>query len=164
MQPYRYTVPNLVKLPLTVYYDHSCVLCRSEIENLAARDEMGSLKMVDCSGTNFDASHLPFDQATLLHCIHAVDSKGEWLKATDVFVVCYRAGKMQGIANSLLFIKPVLERLYPWIAKHRHILSRLGVHKLFNVLTDKALQRRATRAMTASEACKSGACEVLTAK
>jgi predicted DCC family thiol-disulfide oxidoreductase YuxK len=160
MQSIQYTSPNRAVLPLTVYYDHSCVLCRSEIENISARDLHGMLKMLDCSAVNFDASALPFNQTTLLGSIHAVDSKGDWLKATDVFVVCYRAAQMQSIATAFAFMKPLLERIYPWIARHRHVFSALGVHKLFNVLTQKALRRRAARAAIASEACKDNLCEV----
>ena len=158
---YRYTTPDLAQLPLTVYYDHSCLVCRSEIENLAARDTRGVLKMMDCSGNNFDTSALPFDQPTLLGCIHAIDSKGEWLKATDVFVVCYRAAHMRRIATVLILIKPLLERLYPWIAKHRHWLTALGISQFFKRLSNSAIQRQSNRSMTASQACKDGSCEAL---
>jgi predicted DCC family thiol-disulfide oxidoreductase YuxK len=160
MSSTTFTTPNAAQLPLTVYYDHSCVLCRSEIENLAARDEQGVLNMIDCSGSDFDASSLPFDQTTLMNCIHAIDAKGEWLKATDVFVVCYRAAQMQGIARAFAFAKPVMERIYPWIVRHRYTLSKLGVHKLFNALTYQTTQRKAARAMASSQACKDGACIV----
>jgi predicted DCC family thiol-disulfide oxidoreductase YuxK len=155
-----FTTPDAVELPITVYYDQSCKLCRSEIENLAARDEEGVLKMMDCSGANFDASQLPFDQKTLMNCIHAIDAKGEWLKATDVFVVCYRAAQMQGIAKAFAFAKPVAERIYPWIVRNRYVLSSLGVHKLFNALTYKTTQRKALLAMAFSQACKDGVCEI----
>jgi predicted DCC family thiol-disulfide oxidoreductase YuxK len=155
-----FTTPDLAALPLTVYYDHSCILCRSEIENLAARDDNGVLHMVDCSGADFDTSGLPFDQTTLMNCIHAIDAKGEWLKATDVFVVCYRAAQMQGIARAFAFGKPVAERIYPWIVKHRYVLSKLGIHKLFNAFTYRTTLRKAKQAVASSEACKDGACEL----
>lgn len=155
-----FTTPDRVELPLTVYYDHSCKLCRSEIENLAARDDEGVLNMIDCSGADFDVSQLPFDQKTLMDCIHAVDAKGEWLKATDVFVVCYRAAQMQGIAKAFVLGKPIAERIYPWIVRHRYVLSRLGVHKIFNALTYKTTQRKALLAMASSQACKDGACDI----
>lgn len=158
--PPTFTTPDTASLPLTVYYDHSCKLCRSEIENLAARDEHGVLHMVDCSGADFDVRTLPFDQTTLMNCIHAIDAKGEWLKATDVFVVCYRAAQMQGIARAFAFAKPIAERIYPWIVRHRYVLSSLGIHKLFNALTYRSTLRQAKRAVASSEACKDGVCEV----
>jgi predicted DCC family thiol-disulfide oxidoreductase YuxK len=157
-----FTTPDKATLPLTVYYDHSCILCRSEIENLAARDEHEALKMVDCSSADFDVSSVPFDKTTLMNCIHAIDAKGEWLKATDVFVVCYRVAQMQGIAKAFSIGKPVMERIYPWIVRNRYTLSKLGVHKLFNALTYKTAQRKAAEAMASSQACKDGLCEVKT--
>lgn len=160
MQPARFTTPAQAQLPLTVYYDHSCQLCRSEIENLSARATQGSLKMVDCSGPDFDASALPFDQATLMNCIHAVDASGQWLKATDVFVVCYRAAQLPTIARVFAYAKPLMERVYPWVVRQRYILSALGVHKVFNALTHRQLARQARTAWANSQACKDGACAV----
>lgn len=155
-----FTTPTAAVLPLTVYYDHTCKLCRSEIENLAARDKENALHMVDCSGADFDASSLPFDQTTLMSCIHAIDAKGDWLKATDVFVVCYRAAQMQSIARAFEFCKPVAEWIYPWIVKNRYVLSKLGLHKAFNALTYQTTQRKAAQMMAASQACKEGMCEL----
>ncbi len=157
--PVTWTMPQQVQFPLTVYYDHSCQLCRSEIENLTARDEQGLLRMVDCSGADFDASRLPFDQTTLMHCIHAIDAKGDWLKATDVFVVCYRAAHMQRIARAFVFAKPVFERMYPWIVRHRYVLSRLGVHKIFNAFMHQTFLQKAKQAVALSAACQDGLCE-----
>lgn len=160
MSSLRFTTPDAALLPLTVFYDHSCVLCRSEIENLSARDWQGNLVMTDCSGENFDSSRLPFDQATLLGSIHALDAKGEWLRATDVFVVCYRSAQMQGIAKVFAFAKPLLELVYPWIAKHRHFFATLGVHRLFNFFTNRHIKRRAALAQTNSMACNEATCKV----
>lgn len=157
--PAVFTSPEHAQLPITVYYDHSCVLCRSEVESLTARDTQGALNVIDCSGADFDVSQLPFDQMTLMRCIHAIDAKGQWLKGTDVFIVCYRAAHMQSIARVLSLTKPVVERIYPWVVRHRHGLSKLGVHKLFNWLTYRAVQHQADRAMALSQGCKHGVCE-----
>lgn len=118
--------------------------------------------MVDCSGADFDASSLPFDQTTLMGCIHAIDSQGHWLKATDVFVVCYRAANLQAIAHAFSLGKPLAERMYPWIVRNRYALSKLGVHKLFNALTHRATLRLAKQAASLSASCKNGACDVPT--
>ncbi len=158
MSPALFTTPAQAKLPLTVYYDHSCILCRSEIQNLAVRDEEGLFKMVDCSSANFDAQQLPFDQATLMNSIHAVDAKGEWLKATDVFIVCYQAVQLQSVARVFAWAKPMLERIYPWIARHRHVLTFLGAQHFFQLLTRRYLARQAKQALTNSAACQNQAC------
>ena len=155
-----FTTPEQAVLPITVYYDHSCQLCRSEIENLSARDKNGKLQMLDCSAPQFDASDLPFNQATLMNCIHARDAQGQWLKSTDVFVVCYRAAQLQTIARAFEFAKPLTERIYPWIVRNRYILSGLGIHKLFNALTHRQLLRQSKAAWAKSQACKDGACDI----
>jgi predicted DCC family thiol-disulfide oxidoreductase YuxK len=160
MNPAQFTTPALVKLPLTVYYDHSCILCRSEIENLAVRDEEGLFKMMDCSAADFDAQQLPFDQITLMNCIHAVDAKGEWLKATDVFIVCYQVVQLRSVARVFAWAKPLLERIYPWIARHRHVLTFLGAQHFFQRLTRRHLNRKAKQALANSAACQDQACTV----
>lgn len=155
-----YITPAQAVLPLTVYYDHSCVLCRSEIENIKARDDHGQLIMVDCSPVGFDTSSMPVDQATMMNCIHAMDAQGRWLKATDVFVVCYRAAGMGTIASTFAITKPVMERIYPFIVRNRYVISKLGIHKLFNALTHRHLEKKAKAAMAASQGCKDGVCDV----
>ena len=160
MRNFAYITPAQAVLPLTVYYDHSCVLCRSEIENIKARDDHGQLIMVDCSPASFDASAIPVDQATLMNCIHAMDAQGRWLKATDVFIVCYRAAGMGTIASTFALTKPIMERIYPLIVRNRYVISKLGIHKMFNALTHRHLQKKARAAMAASQGCKDGVCDV----
>lgn len=157
---HKFTTAQQAVLPLTVYYDHSCVLCRSEILNLSARDTHHQLNMVDCSGAGFDTTQLPFDQQTLMNCIHALDAKGQWLKATDVFVVCYQVANLGRIAKALYIAKPLAEKIYPLIVKHRYTISKLGIHKLFNALTHRHIQRHARAAHDASQACRDGVCTV----
>ncbi len=155
-----YITPAQAVLPLTVYYDHSCVLCRSEIENIKARDDHGVLRMVDCSPAGFDTSSMPVDQATMMNCIHAMDAQGRWLKATDVFVVCYRAAGMGAISSAFAIGKPVMERIYPFIVRNRYVISKLGIHKIFDALTHKHIEKKAKAAMAASQGCKDGVCDV----
>jgi predicted DCC family thiol-disulfide oxidoreductase YuxK len=152
--------PAQAVLPLTIFYDHSCLLCRSEMLNLKARDNTGQLNLVDCSLDGFDTSAMPVTQTVLMNYIHAVDSQGQWLKGTDVFVVCYQSAGMGAIATAFAFGKPVLERLYPLVVKHRYTISKLGIHKVFNVLTDKQLARKAKKTMAATQGCKNERCDV----
>jgi predicted DCC family thiol-disulfide oxidoreductase YuxK len=155
-----YISPDQVVLPLTVYYDHSCVLCRSEIENIKARDDHDQLRMVDCSSAGFDTRGMPVDQTTLLNCIHAIDAEGRWLKATDVFVACYQVAGLPLVAKSLAIGKPLMERLYPIIVRYRHVFSSLGIHSVFNILTRRQLARKVRLALAASRSCKDGVCDI----
>ncbi len=155
-----YINPGQAVLPLTVFYDHSCVLCRSEIENIKARDDHDQLRMVDCSPAGFDTSGMPVDQITLMNCIHAMDAQGRWLKATDVFVACYQVAGLPLVAKSLAIGKPLMERLYPIIVRYRHVFSSLGIHAVFNALTRRHLARKARLALATSQVCKDGVCDI----
>lgn len=163
MTSHSYTTPERAQLPVTVYYDHSCVLCRSEIEYIKARDTGDQLRMVDCSPLGFDTQSMPVNQTGLMNCIHAVDSQGNWLKSTDVFVVCYRTVELAKVARFFMFSKPLLERVYPLIVRYRHVFSALGVHTFFNFLTRKHLNHlriKANIATTHSQMCKDQDCKM----
>jgi predicted DCC family thiol-disulfide oxidoreductase YuxK len=155
-----FITPNDVALPLTVYYDHSCVLCRSEIENIKARDDHEQLIMVDCSPLDFDTRTMPVTRETMMNYIHAMDAKGRWIKGTDVFVACYRIAGLDKVASTFAVVKPLMEKIYPIIVKNRYVISKLGVHKIFNALTHRHLERKAKAALAASQGCKDGVCEI----
>lgn len=155
-----FIAPSDVVLPLTVYYDHSCVLCRSEIENIKARDDHDQLLMVDCSPLDFDTSAMPVTRDTMMNYIHAMDANGRWIKGTDVFVACYRIAGLGKVASAFSVAKPLMEMVYPFIVKNRYVISKLGIHKIFNVLTQRHLERKAKAALAASHGCKDGVCEV----
>jgi hypothetical protein len=53
-----------------------------------------------------------------------------------------------------------MERIYPFIVRNRYVISKLGIHKVFNALTHKHLEQKAIAAMAASQGCKDGACDV----
>lgn len=139
--------------PLTIYYDASCPLCATEMGALKARDQYGRLKLVDCSSPDFRdpcAAQAGLSRDALMQAIHARDASGRWLQGVDVFVVAYQAAGLDAIAA--LFAHPRLaprwKRIYPWIARNRQRMSRLG----FDALVRFVLQRTGR-----SSAC-SGAC------
>ena len=166
----NYITAKTAQLPITVFYDHSCVMCRSEILHLKARDSGDALRLVDCSAASFDDANLPVKRAHMMDCIHAQDAKGQWLCATEVFVAIYGAVGLHTMAAGWRLGKPVAERIYPWVVRNRHTLSKLGIHKVFNALTERHLkkqaraqtqaQAQAQAAMRKSQTCKDGACEV----
>lgn len=90
-------------LPLTVDYDASCPLCRAEMEAMKARDARDVLRLVDCSSPGFDA-------------VYGAAGYG---RAARVY------------ASPLL--RRLQDRVYPWIADHRYLLSRLSLPRLFRM-------------------------------
>ncbi len=143
--------------PLTVFYDASCPLCASEMHALKARDRDGRLLLADCSAADFDVGGFTADGATreaMLARIHARDAAGRWLRGVEVFVEAYRAAGFPRIARMLADqrIGPLAERLYPWIARHRHTLSRLGLFRVYDRIARRDAQ--AASACVDARACQ----------
>jgi predicted DCC family thiol-disulfide oxidoreductase YuxK len=60
--------------PMTVYYDHSCPLCREEMFALKAYDAENRLQLIDCSIANFssaEAGKAGYTQQQMMRLIHA---------------------------------------------------------------------------------------------
>ena len=120
-----------LRYPLTAFYDASCPLCANEMHALKALDAAGRLQLVDCSSPSFDEAMLLGDglsRKDLMERMHARDATGQWFVALDAFEVIYRAVGLERAARlwSNPRWRPVLERVYPWIARYRQPLSRLG--------------------------------------
>jgi len=131
-----------VRYPLTVFYDASCGMCASEMEALKARDFIGMLQLADCSAPDFDDTVLAgtrIRREDLMTLIHARDAHGRWLVGIDVFELVYAAAGLNAIAGfwGSPVLRPLLARIYPWIARNRQILSRLGAGWLVRRLISK---------------------------
>jgi len=146
-----------VVFPLTVYYDAACPLCASEMHTLRDRAPAGSFVLVDCSAPDFDDASFAHDgvtRAMMLKRIHARDAQGRWLNGLDVFEAAYSAAALPALAR--IFARrqsrPLLDRVYQWIADHRHGLSRARLHYLFRLVPrgrDAGKSACATRAEAA---------------
>lgn len=124
-----------IQYPLTIYYDASCPMCKTEMETLKETDEDNKLILVDCSNTNLTIPRsCPVSREAMMERIHAIDANGEWIKSTDVFAAAYSAsgfkklGKLWG-SNTL---NPLFSRAYPWVADNRHWLSKTPLPFMLN--------------------------------
>jgi predicted DCC family thiol-disulfide oxidoreductase YuxK len=118
--------------PITIYFDASCPLCTSEMGALKAHDGADRLRLVDCAAAGFDDADVQragLSQAELLRIIHARDGSGRWLRGVEVFEAAYRAVGLRTLAFlwGCRLWRPLLDRLYPVIARNRRVLSRLGL-------------------------------------
>jgi len=120
--------------PVSVYYDASCALCRAEIEAMKSRDAHDRLRLVDCSAADFAAPEGTTRDA-LMARIHARDANGAWLRGVDVFAAVYEAAGFRRTARLYRSraLRPLFDRLYPWIADRRRMLSALGLPRLFHL-------------------------------
>ncbi len=140
--------PGPLRYPLTVFYDASCPLCASEMHALRELDAAGHIELVDCSAPEFSDEGLRAEGITrvaLMQRIHARDARGRWLRGIDAFEAVYRAAGLEGAARvwGNPRWRPLFDRLYAWIARHRQLLSRLGMQRLVRRLIRGAARRRA---------------------
>ena len=155
------TPPDVVTLPLTIYFDGSCRLCASEVANLAERAAPGQLVMIDCSPPDFDASALLATRAQMMNVIHARDANGRWITGVDVFIAAYRAANLGWVARLLAHagLRPHADRAYPWLVVNRQRISALGLHRLLNFFTHHASRANAARAYANTRACHLNQCK-----
>lgn len=141
-------------VPLTVYYDKSCPVCATEMHIIEALDWRGRLNLVDCSAPDFadgEAEREGYTREAMMTKLHARDPEGRWLTGLDAFEAVYASAGLQGAARfwSNRHLRPILDRIYPVMARHRQRLSRLGMHRLVGTVL-RAIARRNRTALTAS--------------
>lgn len=150
-----------VQYPLTIYFDGSCPLCTREVQLLSRYDDRQQLLLVDCSPPAF----APVDgvqRADMMALIHARDAAGQWLIGAPVFAAAYRASGFASIAGlwGSARLQPMWRVVYPWIARNRQWLSRLGVTSMLTWLLHHLHARAARRATAQSQACAGDRCDV----
>ncbi|RMX08590.1 DUF393 domain-containing protein [Corticibacter populi] len=147
---------DTVAFPLTIFYDRSCRLCRSEMHNLKLRDQADRLRLVDASQAEQLAGlALGVPQQELLALIHARDAQGRWLRGVAVFEAAYAAAGLDWVARPLRWpvVGPLARRLYPWVARHRNRFPQWLAWLLF-----EQASRRAARRAVARSRCDAGQC------
>lgn len=124
----------MIAWPITVYYDASCALCRAEVEAMKSRDAFDRMQLVDASAAGFSAPD-GVTRDELMARIHARDANGAWLRGIDVFAAVYEAAGFRRLARLYRSrtLRPLLDRMYPWIADHRQALSALGLARVFGL-------------------------------
>ena len=125
--------------PVTIFYDGSCAMCAGEMHALKARDRANRLELVDCSAADFDETVLAgtvIRREDLMTLVHARDAHGRWLIGIEVFEFAYAAAGLKMAAGfwSSAALRPLLARIYPWLAANRRLLSGLGVHRLVRLV------------------------------
>ena len=150
-----------IAYPLRIYFDNSCPLCRTEMFSLKQYDIKQRLELVDCSPAGFTdefAEKAGYHRPQMMRLIHAMDANGQWLIGVPVFEAAYGATGIAGMekmwANK--WLRPLWNRLYPWVADNRMFLSKLGFTRLFGWM----VKRAAKRAVVKSQACADHMCEI----
>ena len=152
---------NFVQYPLTIFFDGSCPLCRREIALLTKFDEQQQLRVVDCSAADFAPVEGHCREA-MMALIHARDAAGVWVIGAPVFAAAYRAAGFASIASlwGSPRLQPMWRVVYPWIARNRMWLSKLGAIDGMTWLLHRLHARAAKRALLSSHACADDRCDV----
>jgi predicted DCC family thiol-disulfide oxidoreductase YuxK len=142
--------------PLRLLYDRACLICRSEMHALAARDREGRLELVDISARDFDAGRWGATHAHLNARIHAVDARGVTLIGVPALRAAYGAvGLGAWVApTGWPLLAPLAAVAYDAFARHRYVISRAAAP-----LIGAVAAWRARRTVARMDAC-AGACDI----
>ncbi len=144
---------------ITVFYDGSCPMCSAEIHGLKKLDARNQIGLLDCSPPDFDDTPYRMhgiDRAAMMDALHVLDANGAWHKGVDAFALLYRTAGLP-LAASLWnhpLTRPFTARLYPWVARNRQALGRLGLTRAMELLG----KFYAIRAHRNSRHCAKGRC------
>ncbi len=146
---------------MTIFYDRSCKLCRSEIEAIEQHDELGIFTKVDCSAADFDDSpylHDGIRREDMMNYLHVQTDNGEWFVGVDAFELIYRKLGLTSVAYMWGgdLVRPFTTKIYPWVARNRGFISKSGIPFLFQ-MWGRCAARRAQRR---SSACHDGQCRL----
>lgn len=147
---------------LTAYYDGQCGLCRAEIQEIHALDTQGEIALVDCSAPDFEDElclAAGISREDLLGAMHVRDVLGDWHRGVDGIALLYASVGAPWLARAWAhpLTRPFTRRLYPWVVRHRHLLSRLGL----NLVAPRVLRLFAQRHQRrAAPLCSHGRCDL----
>lgn len=138
--------------PLTLLYDEACPLCKLEIDNLKVRNEAGLLRFTDISAPDFDPAPYGVPLHEMLAVIHAIKCDGTVVRGVEVFRLAYSAVGLGWITSPTgwPFLKPLFDRAYVQLARHRYRVSSKLAWLLFGIAARRAARR--------SRACTEGTC------
>ncbi|PPD03661.1 MAG: thiol-disulfide oxidoreductase DCC [Methylobacter sp.] len=145
--------------PITIYYDASCQICDSEMQNIKLHDAHNRLVLIDCSPPEFDDTGFAafgITRQAMMHRLHARDAEGRWLIGVAAFEEIYQSVGLAVMSKlwGSRWTRPLNEILYPWVADNRYLLSKLGLPKLFRLWGKHAARQAEKR----SRSCSEGRC------
>jgi predicted DCC family thiol-disulfide oxidoreductase YuxK len=118
---------------LQVFYDGSCGLCAAEMAALHDLDHDDAIALVDCAAPDFDESPYRREgvtRAAMLNALHVRDILGDWHRGVDAIALLYATAGAPRLARLWAhpLTRPFAKRFYPFVVRHRHALSGLGLH------------------------------------
>lgn len=149
---------------LTVFYDGRCGMCRNEMAEIARLDRHQELLLVDCSAPEFDAREALAEgvsRADLMAALHVRDVLGDWHRGPDAVGLLYATVGAPLLARLWThpLLRPLMRRLYPWVARRRHLLSALGLSFISPWVLRLFARRTHVAQLPHAPVCVHGACD-----
>lgn len=150
---------------LTAYYDGQCGLCRAEMAEIHTLDVHGDIELVDCAPEHFKDEHVAaagLSRADLMGALHVRDVLGDWHRGVDAIALLYATVGAPWLARAWAhpLTRPFTRRLYPWVVRNRHALSRLGLNLVAPRVLRLFAQRHQRRLVPH---CSHGSCRLASA-
>jgi len=147
---------NAAIYPMTVFYDASCQLCKSEMRNLMLRNQAGLLHFVDCSLSSFVSPLAGVGREEMMSCIHAQQADGAVICGVEVFRRSYEAVGLGWVtaASKWPLVGALADKAYPVLVRNRYRIPAWLTRALFEGATRRAAERAATRRCDAGGVCE----------
>lgn len=115
---------------------------------------LNNLKLVDCSAEDYAAPAGAPDRQQMMQLLHTQTADGTWVIGVPAFRLAYAGVGFHFVAGWLdrPYIKHVMHRLYPLIARNRYLIPGWFAQVWFNWL--------AMHAQHKSRACANGQCNI----
>ena len=119
--------------PLEIFYDGSCLVCSSEIDQYRKRNPLQRLRFIDIMGEDFQPLDYGKTQAEFLEKMHVRDSQGQFFSGVDAFLLIWQAypsGSLYRLLGTFIGLPGVnlLARLgYKVFARYRYLLPKKTV-------------------------------------
>lgn len=133
-------------MTLTMFYDSSCILCRSEAMSLfnLANGNIRIIAVIDAQDELLQAN-ISYQEAMTHLCVK--DSLGNWYKGMDAVRVLYQVANIHILKINAfwLFNLPIIRSImdfgYPYFANHRHLMPKFLVKLWYGVVYDVQLNQ-----------------------
>lgn len=150
-----------IAFPLTIFYDGACPICQDEIALLKRYDTNANLRFEDCSSAHYAPPSDAPDGVTrdaMMSLIHGRDAQGQWLVGAPVFAGAYAGCGFPELAWlwGSPRLQPFWRVVYPWVARNRKLLSKLGASRALSWLLERLSARAIARARKAARASDVG--------
>ena len=120
----------MMKFPLQIFYDGSCMVCSAEMAKYREHDHDGKLSFVNIKAPDFVAPDYGKTQAEFMARLHVRDADGVFYTGVDAFTAIWQAYpdcsvyRLLSAAVGFPGLNLVSRGAYSLFARYRHLLPQ----------------------------------------